>query len=556
MNYMNKTVILGLSVVALMLTSCNKGTGQPDFSQDVILENFIRQQKTETRSTDQKHLTTKQLRDYLIKKYVENKPTPNDVTYNEYGKVGCGYDFFQNDNSVTELESQENIKGRIIQINEATKSRININPLHSLDLNVKTYQDFNTDFSRHFYSIADSIAFGASASFGFKWLASASAKYSKHMRETTKQTETNTSKTVFAQVSALIKSKSISYTLGSIKSFSPENNLVTPFFIDYHLLSSEEIINQYGAMILVNYNLGGKAVASAGYTSQEVKPTTELKNDASKMISFSCSGLFGKVGANFDANSKIAIEEYKSIIRDYNDGHINIAYRGGDIYKNFPKNINFLEIKTGVFSPIDLNEWAQSVQNHQVMVSINKSGLIPIFNVIREKNISKRIKDYLLTGQNNIIDESAIKYAIFNNGEMLFFVMYNKYGDTIILDKTHIPSIGYEWWLYTGPKLSPIPFSPELQPKLIYGAPPTKNMIDLTSYLRASDKNMVSVEFCKIKNNLYDDDFTYLLIRNKETGKKVALSFFDVNGFNDYLLEEPEEFKYIKNLNYIDIYAL
>lgn len=544
-----------LSVVALVVSSCTQSDVLESISENKTSEN-LDSDKVVLIPSVRNNQTTEQLRQRLLKKYVIDRIKPNDATYAQYGKIGCGYDFFHGDNSKIELESQENIKGRILEINDATASRIEINPLHALDINIRTYQNFSKDFSEKFYSIADSLSFGASATFGFSWLASASSKYSKYMREATKQTEEDMSKTVFAQASASIKSKAISYTLGSMKSFSPEKDLNSSFFIDYHLLSPEELVNQYGALVLINYNLGAKAVASAGYTSREQKSSSELKKQAAKMLSFSCSGLFKKISAELNSTSQTSVEEYQAIVKNYSDGYINLAYRGGDIYSSFPKEIGFSDIKTGFFSPIDLNDWAKSVENNQVLVSINRGGLIPIFKVIREKNIANRIKNYLIKGENSPINESNISYALHKFNGMVYFVMYNKYGDTIILDKTQIPSMGYEWWEYSGPRKSPIPFIEEANPKTVFGPIPTQNVIDLTPYLSASDNSKVSVKFCKIKGSLYEEDVTYLYIRNLETGQKIALSFIDAEGFNEYQFAAPDNFEYVKNLNYIDMYAL
>lgn len=274
------------------------------------------------------------------------------------------------------------------------------------------------------------------------------------------------------------------------------------------------------------------------------------------MASFSCSGLFGKIGADANIDSEEALKEYKEIMDSYEDGYGVISYKGGA--KQAARTLTYAEMKSGNFSTIDLSNWVRSVEDNQQLVSINGGGLTPIFDVIREKNLAKKVKDFFITGKNYKVDNTKIKYELYNDSGTISLVMYTQYGDTILLDKHYPYDLpGFAWWIQHGPGASAIPFDLPLNMETKFGAPPSVGVIDLSEYLSANNRSRIKVEFCKIKNNRYKDDFTYLIIHNKEKGKKVALSFQDERGFSgEYKFEEPDNIRYIRNLNYVDIYGI
>lgn len=508
--------------------------------------------------------TVEELRQYLLKKYTPNLE-PLNTRYQEYGKIGCGYNFYiadpeDDEKSIVnlELETQGNIKAPILRISDATIDRIDINPLDALDTEIRAYYNFQKDFSSFFHSVVKSTSFGAGVTLSrCKWLAEASAAYERTMHKETKSTTEESLKTIFFQTSALIKSKRVQYNLIPIKRFTPDISLSEVFFVNYHTLPAKELIDECGPFVLTNYNLGGRAMATIRYTGAESKTSNELKQEGSKMASYSCSGLFGTISANYKSSSKEAKDEYTKMLDSYKDGYIKVAYRGGDVYNNFPQNIGFPEMKTGDFPVVDLSGWARSVEQRPQLISINGSGLRPIFDFIREINIAERVKHFFLTGEDFRPDNSRIKYEFYRHGHFVTLVMYTKYGDTIILDRFEIDNRpGFEWWRDYNFRASAIPFSSSLEANFIFGNPPSKGVIDLSEYLSAYNRSKIKVEFCKIEDGRYDD-FTYLVIHNVEKGKKVALSFFDEEGFEqEYLLEKPESFKYVKNLNYVDVYGI
>ncbi|KGL50278.1 MAC/perforin domain-containing protein [Porphyromonas cangingivalis] len=558
-----RTTFFGWIAFILAISACSKTDlpqGDPVFEKKETQEYL----SNSSRNSSTHSLTVEQLRQYLLQKYRQSSTPLNDNTYNKYGKIGCGYNFFT-DNSEElmniELECQENIMHPILEISNESIKKIDVNPLNSLEVRISMYKDFKKDFSNFFYSVATSNEIKASVDFKLKWLAKASAGYESKMKEETKESSENSTKTVFAQASALIKSKRVSYNIGAMCRFFPEKLLNSDFFIDYRLLSAKELIEGYGRFVLTNYNMGGKAMATIRYTAKDAKSSEELKQEGSKMANFSCSALFGKISGNFDHNSQEALHDYKETIKSYEDGYMTLYYKGGDVHNNFPKSVPFTEMKTGVFPTFDLSGWASSVKQNQQLITINGGGLTPIFKVIREKNIAEKIKQYFLTGENSVVDEERIRYDIYSDSNITMFVMTNQYGERIILDKFHDNHNNHNSILdpikiYT-PHDSAIPLDLPVSFNYRKGTPSGKNVIDLSEYFSAKDRSKIKVEFCKITDGKYNEDITYMLIHNTEKGKRVALSFQDRRGFGgEYKFSKPKEFRYINNLNYIDIYGI
>lgn len=261
-----RTSFCGWILLLLTISACSKTNvfeNTPNFEKEKITDYYSRPSGS-LRSSRTTPLNVEELREYLLQKYTQGI-SPNNVnnTYPQYGKIGSGYNFFSGTGEKVvgvELESPDNIRFPILTISEETVDNIDINPLNSLTAEVRTYQDFKKDFSEFFHSVTDSKSFSASADFQLSWLAKASASYKNSLEKETKQGNESSSKTVFTQASVLIKSKRVAYNIGSIKRFSPETNLTPHFFIDYHLMSAEQLIDRYGRFILTNYNffLGGE----------------------------------------------------------------------------------------------------------------------------------------------------------------------------------------------------------------------------------------------------------------------------------------------------------
>lgn len=555
-----RTFFFGWLTFILVISACSKTELQqnaPNFEEKETSE----YSPNSLRSSSTTALSVEELRQHLLQKYRQSFAPLTDDTYSKYGKIGCGYNFFTDDSEELmniELECQENIKHPILEISSESIKKIDVNPLNSLEVRISMYKDFKKDFSDFFYSVAKSNELKASVDFKLKWLAKASASYESKMKEETKQSSENSTKTVFAQASALIKSKRVSYNIGAINRFIPEKLLNSEFFIDYRLLPAKELIESYGRFILTNCNMGGKAMATIRYTSKDAKSSEKLKQEGAKMANFSCSALFGKISGEFNHNSKEAIDDYKETIKGYEDGYMTLYYKGGDVHNNFPKSLPFTEMKTGNFPTFDLSGWASSVKQNQQLIAINGGGLTPIFKVIREKNIAEKVKKYFLTGENSIADETKIRYDMYHGDNVDMIVMTTQYGDQIILDKFHrnFNSITEPITLHS-PLDSAIPLDPPIKFTRKFGTLFGKNVIDLSEYLSARDRSKIKVEFCKITDSRYNEDITYILIHNKEKGKRVALSFQDERGFRgQYKFSQPEEFRHIKNLNYIDIYGI
>ena len=555
-----RTTFFGWIAFILVVSACSKTNVTQNFP-DIEQKSVSDYHSSSLRSSNSAPLSVEELRQYLLQKYRQRLVPLNDETYSKYGKIGCGYNFFTDNNEEfmnIELECQENIKHPILAISSEGIKKIDVNPLNSLEVRISMYKDFKKDFSDFFYSIAKSNELKASVDFKLKWLAKASAAYERKMKEETKQSSENSEKTVFAQASALIKSKRVSYNIGAMDRFAPEKLLNYEFFLDYRLLPAKELIENYGRFIITNYNLGGKAMATLRYTAKDAKSSEKLKQEGSKMANFSCSALFGKISGEFNHNSQEAIDDYKEMISGYDDGYITLYYKGGDVCKKFPKAIPFTEMKTGAFSTLDLSSWASSVEQNQQLISINGGGLTPIFKVIREKNIAEKVKKCFLTGDNSIVDETTIRYDVYHYDDTDVIVMTTQYGDKIILDKFYcnFNSINDPITLHS-PLDSAIPLVPPVKFSHKSGRPFGSNIIDLSEYLSAKDRSKIKVEFCKIKDSPYNEDITYILIHNNEKGKRVALSFQDERGFKgQYKFSQPEEFSLIKNLNYIDIYGI
>lgn len=555
-----RTTFFGWIAFILAISACSK-TDLPQVSSK-IKEEPSELQSSSLRSPNSQTLSVEELRQFLLQKYSQQIKPQSNNTYLEYGKIGCGYNFFTDKSEEfmnIELECQDNIKSPILNISSETIKKIDVNPLNLLEVKIHMYKEFKKDFSDFFYSIANSNELKASVDFKLKWLAKASASYEKKMKEETKNKSENSTKAVFSQASALIKSKRVSYDIGAISRFVPEKQLNSEFFINYRLLPTNELLQNYGRFVLTNYNMGGKAMATIRYTGREEKSSEQLKQEGSKMASFSCNALFGKISGEFNHNSQKALEDYKETINGYEDGYMVLSYRGGDIYNNFPKAVSFEEMKTGEFTPLDLAKWASSVKQHQKLISINGGGLTPIFNVIREKNIAEKVKQYFFTGENYFADANRIKYDIYDSSNTTVIVMTNQYGEQIILDKFYVNPSGIDepFKMNFTPYDSAIPLARPVSFKRHKGVPSGEDIIDLSEFLSAKDRSEIKVEFCKINGSAYNEEITYMLIHNREKGKRVALSFQDRRGFGgEYKFSKPKEFRYINNLNYIDIYGI
>lgn len=330
----------------------------------------------------------------------------------------------------------------------------------------------------------------------------------------------------------------------------------------YHNASPWELEKYYGQFLLKNYVVGGKAFANIGFESRSSKSTSVLKEESSFMASVSFSGLFGKIGGNVDYQSKEAKENFRKKIAEYTNSSMRISATGGDV-SSFPLPPMYThgDITENNLPKIDFMPWLQTVKANPTLISINKYGLIPLYDLVREKNISRNIKNYFLTGENIDPEEQKIGYTFYRMNESsreVLLVLSTRYGDNFIIDRFYIPTVGFEWWYYCKVQgHTNIPLSEDLSPRLAYEKDlPRKNLIDLTEYLCSSDKEKVKVRFCKIKNSRYKEDMSYLLIENRETRKRLAFSLYDEQAFFDYYLKEPDTFEEIRNINFYELYGL
>lgn len=556
-----RIIFLGLSLMTIMMvSSCSKAEWFEGTPSKQNISN-TKEGDSRLRSEGKKILTVQELRQHLLSKYSRNNIQPNTAEVDQYGNIGYGYDFFLtvNENEYKAeviLESDANVRLKVLNVTDATQNRINIKSANSQGASEQVFQEFEKELPGFFSSKIDLKEFGVPSIFNCSWLKKGILAYKNSIRKELKLSD-YPSKNVFIQTESRISKKRISYNLGSMKRFIPERDLESDFYINYHLQSPQNLINDYGSFILTDYNSGGKVVTTVGYTSKENKSSEVLRREGTKMARFSNTWLFKKNHNNTGYHSPEAVQDYKSTINDYENGHMKISHAGGGYFLEYPEDIDFSILKSSNFPYISLKDWANSIDNTQALLSINTRGLTPIFKVIKEKNIAEQVKHYMITGEDTHIDENKIKYELYYHKGIVTLVMYSMRGDVFILNKEKLPLIGFEWWIQGGLAASPIPIHIETPTKNIVGPPPTTGVIDLSSYFSAHYDSDIDVKICKVESDIYDSDvISYLVVHNKETGKKIAISFPDEYGFSKYGFIRPQNIEYVKHLSYIDMYGI
>lgn len=560
---MKKKYFLEIGILILMFVSLI-GSCKDDNVDTINNIESTEVSKTRSASLITRRNSTKKLKERLKEKYAIQMVEINNVDNSMFGKLGCGYDILKKIAiGVPITESQENVTSPILDMDEILSSEsqyINsdINNLNSLDYSVLCFANFQEDFKNQIYSFTDSVSFNLKAG-SFKWLAEASASYKQGMTRSVNFKDSASENYVFAQSSLLIKTKKLALNMPPTKLLATDKYVTPNFTIIAHHSSPRELEKVYGQFLLTNYNLGGKIFANIGYESEANKDSNTLKEETGFMANVSFSGLFGRIGSEIDYQSKDAKENFRQKISQYVNSSMRLTATGGDV-STLPLPLMYThgDISENNLPRIDFNPWLRTIKNNDVLISINKNGLLPLYEIIREKNISRNIKNYFLWGENIDPELQSIEYTMYKIDGIIYLVLSTRFGDNFIIDKWNVPTAGYEWWnMYHPIEHCRFPLSDDLKPIISLEVKlPQKNLIDLTPYLCSSDKEKVKVRFCKIANSRFREDMSYLLIENRETRKRIGLSLFDGQAFFDYCLREPYSFEEVNNVNYYDLYGL
>lgn len=351
-----------------------------------------------------------------------------------------------------------------------------------------------------------------------------------------------------------VLTRSLSLTIPNKRLRTPEKDIDPRFSINSYTKSASELINDYGPFVLKSYTSGGKVSINAVFGNKNNKTNSKVKEETHLLMNVSAKGVFGALSTSNEQNDSTSISVFNEIKNEYTFSDLSATSIGGSPVNlsSFPIISN--DVKSLLLPSIDLATWSQSVEGRDVLVKINDSGLVPISDLIPEINISKRVKDFIEKGIDyNPFDYKGEPIIVNKRDGYVYIALISRFGDLFLLDKTELPQMGYEWWLYYKPQDCPIKvcymdyYRCEFIEQLH-----RYNIIDLTS---SNNTNKPTIRYCKIKDTPASSAFTYILINNKTDRKKIALRVLDAF-IEESGLDPIDEIEYITNVHGYDIYAL
>jgi len=569
MNYTKKDNVYAtlFTVIISILVSCAPNNsrlidGSSETPRSVQRAPQLRSFSQKTTTPDEKAQMLDK-RDSILLEFSSLSQTSLNSAYDfDLGILGFGYNpekGFQDDSPSLLLESNRNATQPVINMREVSKDP------YSLFYPTNIYigqSSFTTNSSTEItQSLSDYFSTttsktGASISVDLtKFIAKLSAKINSSYKKSLDLTSDDFHSVSLTFASQIILTQSLSLTIPSKKLRTPESDVDPSFSTNSFSKSASELISEYGPFVLKSYTSGGKVTINAAFGSKNSKNKSQINNETRLLINVASKGVFGTVSISGSQNDSTSIKRYKELKNEYSFSDFSATSIGGlplNLASAFP--ISSSDAKSFSFPRIDLSAWSQSVNDRDVLVKINDSGLIPISELIPEINISKRVKDYIEKG----IDYNPLNYKgepiIVNKRDgYVYLGLISRFGDLFLLDKVKLPQMGYEWWLYYKLEDSPInvchmesyrcEFIEQLQ---------HYNIIDLTS---SNNTIKPLIKYCKIKDTLASRSFTYILINNKYDRRKIALRILDAF-CEESGLDDIDEVEYISNVHGYEIYAL
>lgn len=479
----------------------------------------------------------------LIKKVIKTRA--NSLNTN----LGYGYDF--TDPGPLSSSYSKAIRESIIDVDylyAKDKNHVNttVNRLEQ-EPHFYSFHSFDEFIDQHYQNKIVTIKSSVKSSGLAKWLVKANAKYENESKSIFSNSTTSSKNIYYASGDISIKTQTHSLNLDPI-SRSLGEHLNTRLFIDIYFLSAEEILEKYGQFAISRYTSGAKAYSLV--YSEVNSDVVEIK--ASESIRQYGKLSMGIAFGNLKGNGDVAYFKSDSIYRNYTKtfSELNLALKtiGGSPTAGIPASF---KIYTGESVPdieIDFTPWAATIQKtNEVIIELGNNGLIPIAEIIREKNIANLLRERIgLISQLNKPNINPMKqpvrfyYTQDLNEDGWQFIFSNRFGDNFIFAKSKSIDEFPESpnWINWDPfsSMNYTRATPIID---------ANNVIDLSS--------MQNVRFCKIKDSKYPD-MTYILL--SKGANRIALSLFDEFILNYNLNINSIEKIDIQDLNNYDIYAL
>ncbi|WP_353161586.1 MAC/perforin domain-containing protein [Myroides odoratus] len=170
------------------------------------------------------------------------------------------------------------------------------------------------------------------------------------------------------------------------------NYLTLNFKEDIIRLTPEEIVQLYGTHVLMDITLGARLNIS--YRGMGTSSSSSNKTNAGANVKFSASKLFG-----LDTSLSGTVSSSHS--NAFNNQRLTYKSTGGapsTVLSSFIDIANMNDVMS--LPSIDISGWINSINANTItLMKINEDGIVPIYELIHNKEKAKLVKDYVMTNQ-------------------------------------------------------------------------------------------------------------------------------------------------------------
>lgn len=303
---------------------------------------------------------------------------------------------------------------------------VNDNDVNIQDINTFSYSTFD----RYTYKSKDTEKVTSGFSLNVKLFSFGNKQTIENIYT---QNIANESQRVFGQLDAFVWGRRYNIAISSNSLNKIKLRYLNKTFIEeIHSITTREFIDIYGPFILTDYFTGGKltAIYSGTYIGNDETNTKERNIDMDIKASYG-----GKQEINGEANIGIGSKYYREEMTSKKISNMQVSIKaiGGNLsYASFtsPQNISNVNI--------DLSSWMRSLTPETYsMVDISEGGLIPLSEVVMERNLKQHIREYLEFGNKSSeqIQEPYIEILRreIQGFRLLIPILYTKNGDGVAI---------------------------------------------------------------------------------------------------------------------------
>lgn len=424
-------------------------------------------------------------------------------------ELGAGYDITK----TYPLVSPQNITHMVIDVDKLyaeDRSRITVKKQYT------SQSDYSSFITSAEYTESKNHTFNFGMNVNAKFLKVLNFSVDASLNKIFKHSNTDINRTIYSEIELGITTKDLTLNTGNSTDLA-EKYASKSFKFDAYNITPEKLIATYGGHVLTDYTLGGRAFAitKAETRNHESSENKSKKMSAAVKVTFKTILNKSKVGFNTNVFDSTAI----NIKENFSSFDMAISTYGGNPGYGIT---DFFNIEDPQAFNVDLKNWGLSVVDDRFaqIHSINKNGLTPIYEFIREDNLRKRVKNYLEYGTNKTFNEPRIDRFVMN--DMVFTVLYTRLGNAVLFDTqdfirqeddgSHIIS-ARPWWLRNSYPFTCRPF---------YSREDNSDGISINYYLEGDYPQ----EYCgTVSSNIFD---------NPEIGAKTDYDFrnIDTNSFH------------------------